>query len=119
MLKYVVRRLLLLPVMLLIVTLILFLLILRLPVDQRVMIYIPTFNPHITGEEFERLVNNHIERYGLDDPMPVQYVRWLEQMATGGWGYSPTWRQTVLEGIRQRLPATLELALYALSLIHI
>jgi ABC-type dipeptide/oligopeptide/nickel transport system permease component len=113
-LKYIIRRLLLLPVILFLVTLILFFLILRLPAEQRVMIYIPSFNPHITDEEFEKLIQRQIERYGLDDPVPVQYVRWMEEMIGGGWGYSPTWRQPVLEGLQQRVPATLELALYAM-----
>jgi peptide/nickel transport system permease protein len=55
-----------------------------------------------------------IERRGLNDSLPVQYVRWLETMVDGGWGWSPTWRQTVLEGLKQRAPATLELTLYAM-----
>ena len=46
--------------------------------------------------------------------MPVQYVRWMRELAANGWGFSPTWRQPVLQGIRQRLPATLELVLYAM-----
>lgn len=114
MIKYIVRRLLLLPVILFVITLILFALILRLPVEQRVMLYIPSFNPHITDEQFEILMQRQIERYGLDEPFPVQYARWMEELITGGWGYSPTWRQSVLEGIRQRAPVTLELALAAL-----
>jgi peptide/nickel transport system permease protein len=114
MLKYVVRRLLLLPVILFVITLILFSLIYRLPVEQRAMIYIPSFNPHITGEQFEELLQRQIARYDLDQPWPVQYVRWLEELVMAGGGYSPTWRQSVLEGIQQRVPATLELALAAM-----
>jgi len=112
MLIYAFRRLLLLPVILFVVTLILFLLILRLPAEQRVLIYLPSTRS-LSPEEFQRLVETQIERYGLDDPWPVQYVRWMRELLAGGWGYSPTWRQTVLEGIRLRLPATLELALAA------
>ncbi len=114
MLKYILRRLLILPVIMFLVTVILFVLITRLPVEQRVMIYIPSFNTHITGEQFEVLLQHQIERYGLDQPAPVQYVKWVEELLTSSWGYSPTWRQSVLEGIRQRLPATLELALAAM-----
>jgi peptide/nickel transport system permease protein len=114
MLKYAVRRLLLLPVILFVVTLILFFLIFRLPVEQRVMIYIPSTRSNLTDERFQALIKAQIERYGLDDPWPVQYARWIHELVADGWGYSPTWRQTVLAGIRQRLPATLELALYAM-----
>jgi len=114
MLKYAVRRLLLLPVILFVVTLILFALITRLPTEQRVMIYLPSSGSNLTDEQYQKLVELQIERYGLDDPWPVQYVRWMRELLAGGWGYSPTWRQSVLQGIRQRLPATLELALYAM-----
>jgi peptide/nickel transport system permease protein len=113
-LKYIVRRLLILPVIMFLVSVILFLLVLQLPVEQRVTIYLPTVNPHLTAEEYEELVQEIIERRGLNDPLPIQYVRWLESLIEGGWGYSPTWRQTVLEGLRQRAPATLELTLYAM-----
>jgi peptide/nickel transport system permease protein len=113
-LKYIVRRLLILPLIMFLVTAILFALILRLPAEQRVMIYIPTSNPHLTEEQFEVLVQRQIERYGLDQPAPVQYARWVRELLTSGGGYSPTWRQSVLEGIRQRVPATVELAIFAM-----
>jgi peptide/nickel transport system permease protein len=113
-LKYIIRRLLILPVIMFLVSVLLFLLVLQLPVDQRVMIYLPAVNPHLTQEQYEELLQEIIERRGLDEPFPVQYARWLENMVQGGWGYSPTWRQTVLEGLKQRAPATLELTLYAM-----
>jgi peptide/nickel transport system permease protein len=114
MLKYAVRRLLLLPVILFVVTLILFILITRLPVEQRVMIYLPSTKTNLTEEQYQELVEAQIERYGLDDPWPVQYVRWMRELLASDWGYSATWHQSVLQGIRQRLPATLELALCAM-----
>jgi peptide/nickel transport system permease protein len=112
--KYIVRRLLILPVIMFLVTLILFFLILQLPAEQRVMIYVPSFNPHLEPEEVEELIQEIIERRGLDDPLPVQYVNWLQQLFVGEWGYSPTWRQSVLEGIRQRSAATTELIFFAM-----
>ena len=114
MLIYAFRRLLLLPVILFVVTLILFLLILRLPREQRVMIYVPKSSTATGAQVSQKTIETQVERYGLDDPWPVQYVRWMQELLSGGWGYSPTWRQTVFEGIRRRLPATLELALYAM-----
>ena len=114
MIKYVVRRLLLLPVVMFLVSLILFFIILQLPIEQRVMVYVPSFNPHLEPEEVEELIQEIIERRGLDKPLPIQYANWLRELATGSWGYSPAWRQPVLDGIRQRAPATLELALFAM-----
>ena len=115
MIQYILRRVLVFPLIMFLVTVILFALMLQPPVEQRVMIYVPSFNPHITGDQFQELLARQIERYGLDDPFPVQYVRWLRDLATGEWGFSPTWRQPVLEGLRQRAPATLELAIFALT----
>lgn len=114
MLKYIIRRLLILPIIMFLVSVILFLLVLQLPVEQRVAIYVPEVNPHLTQEQYDQLIQEIIERRGLNDSLPVQYARWLEDMVEGGWGWSPTWRQTVLEGLKQRAPATLELTLYAL-----
>ena len=46
---------------------------------------------------------------GLDQPMPVQYVRWLGLALQGDLGNSFFSKQPVLEMIRQRLPMTLVL----------
>jgi len=97
-----------------IVTLILFFIILQLPVEMRVQVYLPSFNPHITEEEYERFVEHFIERYGLDKPLHIQYVNWMRNLVQGQWGYSPTWQQSVLEGLQQHAPATIELALFAM-----
>lgn len=114
MLRYIARRLLALPVVLLLVTLVLFVLMWQLPLEQRAMLYMPSIKAHPTEAELARLTEQIIERHGLDRPAPVQYLAWLRNLARGQWGYSPTWRQNVLEGLLRRAPATLELALAAM-----
>jgi peptide/nickel transport system permease protein len=54
-------------------------------------------------------------RYGLDQPLPVQYVRWLGMAVRGNIGTSIRSHVSVSETILDRLPVTLELA--ALSLL--
>src|SRR5512138_1387666 len=44
---------------------------------------------------------------GLDQPVPVQYVRWLTLAAQGNLGDSFFSKQPVLKMIQQRLPLTL------------
>lgn len=44
---------------------------------------------------------------GLDDPVPVRYVRWLAAMLQGDWGFSFASRIDVDDLILQRLPSTL------------
>src|SRR5919202_5673623 len=43
---------------------------------------------------------------GLDDPIPVQYVRWVGNLARGDWGDSLVTNERVVERIGQRPPAT-------------
>lgn len=102
--------------MLFLVTAILFGLILQLPVEQRVQAYLPSGKPTKTAEEEQRVMQAVISRYGLDQPFPVQYIKWLNNLAQGDLGFSTTSRQPVLEGLQQRGPATLELMLFALFL---
>jgi len=51
--------------------------------------------------------------YGLDKPLPAQFVIWAEQALTGNFGISITTRQSVTSLIASRLPATLELVMLA------
>lgn len=114
MIAFIARRLLLLPVIMLLVTLVLFVLMWQLPAEQRALIYLPSVNPHITEEEMAALIQKIIAQRGLDRPWPVQYASWLGGLLRGEWGYSPVWRQDVLQGLLQRAPATLELMIAAM-----
>jgi peptide/nickel transport system permease protein len=60
-------------------------------------------NPNIPAEV--RL--NLRQQFGLDDPIPVRYVRWFTSMLRGDWGYSFASRVDVDRLILQRLPTTL------------
>jgi peptide/nickel transport system permease protein len=51
--------------------------------------------------------------YGLDQPILQQFATWLGQVASGDFGRSISVRQSVLELLLVRLPATVELALLA------
>jgi peptide/nickel transport system permease protein len=53
------------------------------------------------------------ERYGLDDPLTTQYVRYIRNVVTGDLGESTFTRRTVNEDLRQFLPATVELSIIA------
>jgi peptide/nickel transport system permease protein len=53
---------------------------------------------------------------GLDRPLPVQYVAYVGGLLRGDLGRSVRSRRPVLAEIRDRLPATIELALAALTI---
>ena len=65
-----------------------------------------------TPEDIARLR----ESYGLDKSIPVQFVIYLGQLAQGNFGVSISLKQNVLGLVLGRLPATLELALVAITL---
>jgi peptide/nickel transport system permease protein len=69
----------------------------------------------------ERVAPDQIERliaeYGLDDPAPVQYARWLSRVLRGDFGFSTTAEAGVLDGFASYFPVTLELVMYATPLI--
>ncbi len=57
----------------------------------------------VTAEDLQRLRN----RYGLDDPMYVQYLRWAGDLLRGDWGTSFDTGRPVLVTIAERVPTTL------------
>src|ERR687896_2043112 len=104
---YVLRRLALLVPVLFGVSLVVFTLVRLIPgdatllaigVDQRI------------SEEQRELVR---KSYGLDQPPPVQYLRWMEHLLQGDLGTSLRTRRSVNEELRLRLPVTVELTLLA------
>lgn len=50
------------------------------------------------------------EKWGLTDPLPVQYARWLAALLRGDFGRSYFTREPVIQMIGDRLPATVTLA---------
>ena len=54
------------------------------------------------------------KKYGLDQPLHVQYVKWLGNLAKGDLGESFRYRRPVASLIAERIPYTLQLAALAL-----
>jgi peptide/nickel transport system permease protein len=50
------------------------------------------------------------EKYGLDDPIPIQYLRWIGLALRGDLGESIRTRESVVRTVGRKLPITLELA---------
>lgn len=60
-----------------------------------------------------------IKKYGLDEPFPIQYMKWLEEVLKGNLGWSYLIGMPVTKVIMRYFPATIELVLYAAPLIFI
>lgn len=69
----------------------------------------------MAGEERDPAVLEQLrEKYHLNDPIPVQYIRWLGGVAQGDLGVSLRTNQPVLELIGQKLPVTIQLAIMSM-----
>lgn len=66
---------------------------------------------HASAQDVERIR----AALGLDQPFPVQMVRYLGRLVTGDFGYSFHRRTEVLPLLLERFPATLQLALGGLG----
>jgi len=98
--KYLIRRVLILIPALAGISLILFIVLAMAPGDPFEEL---ATNPNVPPEV--RMNLRH--QFGLDDPIPVRYVRWFVAMAKGDWGFSFVSRVDVGTLIMQRLPTTL------------
>ncbi len=110
-LNYIIRRLLLMVLVLIGVSLLVFAIMMLIPPGQRVGIYV--HGEKVTPAQMESL----IEKYGLRDPFPVQYFRWIQNIFKGDFGFSVTASAPVIEGFKRYFPVTFELVLFATPLI--
>jgi len=106
MLRFVVRRLLLLIPILIGLSLLVFFWIRALPGDPATALLGERATP-------EAIVAVN-KQYGLDKPIYVQYFRYVKQTASGNFGTSQTSRRPVTAEFRERFPATIELAFAAM-----
>lgn len=117
---YIIRRLLILPIILIGVTILIFAMLQVLGPVERSALYVRDVPKN------ERQVENIIRRYGLDKPVLVQYWNWLVGVKDsvtgeraggvlrGDLGFSRTGREDVIDVLIRRLPATLELAIWSM-----
>ena len=103
--QYIIRRLLAMIPTVWAVTLVLFIL-LRITPGDPIQI---EFGQEATPEQIESLR----EELGLNRPVYIQYLDWMGRMFQGDFGRSIRQRQPVSQLIKERLPATLQLAVLA------
>ena len=105
MLKYIARRLLLLVPILFGLSLLVFVFVRSLPGGPEIA---------LLGERATEQSSAAIKKdLGLDQPLPVQYARYVKNLVQGDFGSSVITRQPVMTELKQRFPATVELGLTA------
>jgi peptide/nickel transport system permease protein len=112
MLVYIIKRLLLLPVLLFVFSIVAFILI-QAPPGDFVTSYVAELAA--SGSSMDRVQIDALRSlYGLDQPMYVQYLKWVVRMLQGDLGVSLDWQKPITELIGQRLLLTLALGLFTL-----
>jgi peptide/nickel transport system permease protein len=103
---YLVKRLAGTVPVLLLISLLVFLLIHAAPGDPTLM---------LLGEETNAAdVATARERWGLDRPLYIQYLKFVASTVTGEFGKSFKYAEPVSQVIKARLPATIELAVFSM-----
>jgi len=119
MVNYIIRRLLIMPITIIGVTILIFGMLQFLSPVNRSALYVRDVprNPNA--------LDGIIKQYGLNDPIPVQYWHWLVGrpdpqtgqlvggILRGDFGYSRSASEPVIELIKARFPATIELTIFA------
>ncbi len=118
---YIIRRLLLVPVLLVGVTLLIFIMLQTISPIERTALYVRDIPKN------DKAIDGIIKLYGFDKPWYVQYWRWLVGRVDattgvrkggilfGDFGYSRTSSQPVEELIKNRFPNTLDLTIWAVG----
>ena len=113
-LKFILRRLLVIPITLFFVTAVLYAIIMLAPAEERAMLYWPPrTRSNMPANQVEAKMNQIIEENGLNDPYPQQYFHWVSGLLRGDWGFSPVVNDDVLDVLLNRTPVTAELTLYS------
>jgi len=115
--RYVLKRLALLPVLLFLFSVTVFAIV-QAPPGDFLTTYVATLassGSSISAEQIEALRSE----YGLDRPIWVQYLRWMQNLLTGNLGLSLEYQRPNAELIGERLVLTVVLALFAFAITWI
>lgn len=118
--RFLLLRLLLVPLTLLVVTGVLMFMLTTVRPEVRAFQYLPygvqAQVMEMTPEQFYQVAKKVIQSHHMEEPFPVQYAYWVASLFNEGGGYSPSLKGAVFEALKNRTSVTVELALYSLLL---
>lgn len=112
MLKYVGKRLVYMVGVFFVVSIIMFTLFNNVPGD-RALNQVQNLRGKVSAEVFEERYQAVREKLGLDDPIPVRYVKWMGNLLKGDMGYSTFYKTEVKEVLGQPLVNTIIINIFA------
>ena len=113
--KFILRRILIAIPMVLVITMLCFMLMSLAPYDA----VDAMVDPRMSAETVAAMK----DALGYNDPLWMQYIKWLQNLVTGNWGYSITTKAAVADQLAARIPNTIMLVLpaylfaYALAIV--
>jgi peptide/nickel transport system permease protein len=115
MIPYILKRLAFLPVLLVLLSMLIFSMVMFLSPYERLAVFLPNPEAASASAPLEQLIS----RYGLDEPFYVQYWNWLKELLKGNLGWSPSARMPVSEALARNFPATMELMLCGFLIVFL
>lgn len=103
MLKYLIKRILQAVPLLLLITVLCFVLIDLAPYDA--------MDAKVTDKMTPAMIEQMREEAGLNDPLPVQYLRWLKNLLKGDLGQSLINKTDIATDLKEKIPNTIKLVL--------
>ena len=67
----------------------------------------------------QQIIEQTKELYGLDKPLPVQYILWVKRIFTLDFGFSYKDHRNVWDKISERLPITIQLNIISIFLVYL
>ena len=118
MLKYIIRRIAYIVFVFFLVSVIMFILYKLTPADP-VRMYTEGLQNEMRPADFERYQEEVRRFLGLDQPLVIQYFKWMGKMLTGDFGRSLAYRQPVINVIRAPMANTLRLNAITMLLVFL
>lgn len=109
--KYFAKRVMYMVFVFVIMSLLLFFLYNMIPGDP-VAMELAGIKESITPEQYQQRYTQLRAQMGLDDPMPVRYVRWFTSMLKGDFGQSHIYKQDVMDVVKQPLINTVRIQMF-------
>ncbi len=113
--RYLAKRLIYIVFVFFIISILMFAIYKSLPGDPVRMM----MGDNVRPESYQQQYDTIREQLGLDDPLPVQYVKWMGNMLTGDFGYSTEYRKPVKEVIATPMQNTVLLNLCSMVLVFL
>lgn len=113
--RWLVKRLIYIVFVFFIISILMFAIYKALPGDPVKMMMSDNVKPEVYQQQYDTIR----KQLGLDEPVPVQYVKWITNMLRGDFGYSTEYRRAVKDVIGVPMRNTVLLNLFSMVVVFL